>query len=79
MKVSELISKLQSFPSNADVLCYTEDENFQLKGHIFRLLDIEDIIVSEASKVRINEQPSLKLEKNQNSEPHVLISVITDF
>jgi len=54
MKVAELISKLQSLPSNADVLCYTEDQKFQLKGHIFRLLDIEDIIVSDASKVRVN-------------------------
>ncbi|WP_096046728.1 hypothetical protein [Sulfurospirillum diekertiae] len=79
MKVSELISKLQSLPSNADVLCYTEDENFQLKGDFFRLLDIEDIIISEASKIRINGRPSLKLEKNKDSEPHVLISVITDF
>ncbi|MDN5128644.1 hypothetical protein PJV90_09930 [Aliarcobacter butzleri] len=79
MKVSELINKLQSLPANADILCYTEDVAFQKEGHIFCLLDIEEVIVSDATKVRINHEPSLKLGKSENSEQHVLISVITDF
>lgn len=35
MKVTELITKLQSLPPNADVLCYTEDKNLQAKGYSF--------------------------------------------
>ena len=80
MKVSDLITKLQSLPSNADVLCYTEDENFQAKGHMFRILEIDDVSLSEATKVRSSDgQPSLKLGKSESSEPHVIISVVSDF
>jgi hypothetical protein len=79
MKVSELIKILQSLPANADILCYTEDVAFQKEGHIFCLLDIEEVIVLDATKVRINHEPSLKLGKSENSEQHVLVSVIKIF
>ena len=62
MKVSDLITKLQSLPSNADVLCYTEDENFQAKGHMFRILKIDDISLSEAGKEHIK-NPRYMLKK----------------
>jgi hypothetical protein len=80
MKVSDLLTKLKLLPPNADVLCYTEDENFQDKGQMFRIFEIDDIYISEATKVRTSGgQASLKLGKSENSEPHVLISVISDF
>ena len=80
MKVTELITKLQSLPPNADVLCYTEDKNLQAKGYMFRILDIEDVSLSEAAKIRMPDtQPSLKFEKSESSEPHVIISVTSDF
>ena len=71
MKVSELMAKLQSLPANADVLCYTENED---------LLDIEEVSASDATKVRTtDDRPSLKFGKTENSQQHVLISVISDF
>ncbi|XPV69881.1 MAG: hypothetical protein ACNI25_04730 [Halarcobacter sp.] len=80
MKVSDLLTKLQSLPSNSDVLCYTEDEIFQAKGHMFRILEINDISISEATKVRTSDgQSSLKFGKSESSEPHVIISVLSDF
>lgn len=80
MKVSELINKLQSLPQNIDVLCYTEDENLQAQGHMFRLLDIEDVSLTDATKVRgSDELPSFKLGKSETSEQHVLLSVTSEF
>ncbi|RLA84138.1 MAG: hypothetical protein DRG78_02300 [Epsilonproteobacteria bacterium] len=80
MKVTELITKLQSLPLNADILCYTEDENLQVKGNMFRILDIDDVSLSEATKIRMQDtNPSLKFGKSESSEPHVMISVTSDF
>ena len=80
MKVSELINELQSLPQNAHVLCYTEDENLQAKGHMFRLLDIEEVSLTDATPIRgSDELPSFKLGKSETSEQHVLISVVSEF
>ena len=56
MKVSDLITKLQSLLSYADVLCHTEDKNFQAGGHMFRILEIDDVHLFEATKVRTPEE-----------------------
>jgi hypothetical protein len=80
MKVNELITKLQSLPANADILCYTEDEAFQVKENMFRILDIEEVNLSQATKIRLPDtQPSLKFGKSESSEEHVLLSITSDF
>lgn len=73
MKVSELINKLQSLPVNADILCCI-DENEE-----FKILDILDTTVVEATRIRIKGEPFLRLEKSENSEQHVLISITAEF
>lgn len=80
MIVKELIEKLQTLDQSADVLCYTEEEVFQDKGHIFKLLDIVDIGESDAIKKRGDDyKPTLVFGKSKHSQKHVLIEVTGDF
>ena len=74
MKVSELITKLQSFPSNADIICYQEENDNN------QLFEIEDICIHQATKNRtVKNKPILTFEESKNSEEHVIISIVSDF
>ncbi len=80
MKVIDLIKKLQSFDPNLEVICYTEEEELLPKNHILRLMNIEDIQVTEAQKVRGDDGlPSIKLGQSNLSEKIVFINVVGQF
>ena len=75
MKVEELIEKLKKLDPKLEIICYTEDEEFQSKRHMFRLLDIESVEVSEGQRCRVDEVPTLKLGKGPGSEKLAFINV----
>ncbi|HEX5093748.1 MAG TPA: hypothetical protein VFV84_13760 [Burkholderiales bacterium] len=79
MKVQEVIEKLKTLDAKLEVICYTEDEALQSKGHMFRLLDIESVEVSEGERCRVNEIPTLKFGKGPGSEKLAFINVTGDF
>ncbi len=80
MKVKELIAELEKLNPEADVLCYTEDEQFIPDGHIFRLLDIETVSTSKARKRRGEDHiPTLKFGDSELAKDHILIQVLSDF
>ena len=80
MKLKELLNQLSHLDPDLDVLCYSEDENLLAPNHGFRLLEIDGIDVVEAEKHRGEDEiGSLKFEKSDLSEVHVLINVTSDF
>jgi len=80
MKVRELMSKLSTFNQDLEVLCYSEDPNILPKKHGFILLEINDVDLKEAEKTRCEDGiPSFRFDKMEDSKPHVLIGVTTDF
>ncbi len=79
MKVGELIAQLNKFDPNFDILCYTEDEKLVSGRNGFRLLEIMTSEIVEGEKIRINQEPYLKLGKTSSSERHVVLVVTSDF
>lgn len=79
MRVAELIEKLRKLDPKLEVLCYTEDEALQSEGHLFKLLDIESVEVSEGERCRVDEVPTLKLGKGPESEKLAILAVTGDF
>jgi len=76
MKVRELIEKLQKLDGNLDVICSTEDENLLAKNHLFRLLEITSVDVTEGEKHKGSDGlASLKLGQSSLSQKHVIIEV----
>ena len=79
MKVKEVLAKLKALDPEQDVLCYCEDEGDLPQGHAFRLFEITSIEVTQAEKMRLEDNtPYLKLGKTSNSQPHVLIDITSD-
>lgn len=80
MKVKDLLAALGKIDPSLDVVCYTEDEALQADGHMFRLLDIDKVSVSDAEKHRDDSgTPTLKLGKSESSSLIALVQVISDF
>lgn len=80
MKVKDLLVTLSKIDPNLDVVCYTEDDALLAGGHMFRLLDIENVSVSDAEKLRDSSgTPTLRLGKSESSSPIAFINVISDF
>ena len=80
MKVKDLLSKLNAFDPEQDVLCYCEDEGIQPPKHGFRLFEINAVDLTEAEKTRCEDGiPSLRLGKSECSAPHVLMDITSDF
>lgn len=79
MRVEELLEKLKKLDSKLEVLCYTEDEELQSEGHMFKLLDIESVEISEGQRCRVDETPTVKIGKGPGSEKLVFINVTGDF
>ncbi len=78
MKVKELIRQLQQYDSNFDVVCWTEDSSLLPPGHLFRVLEIENVTEVEGQKVKGPDNvPSLKLERGLPK--HAVINVTSDF
>jgi hypothetical protein len=80
MKVKELVEALGKLDPQLEVLCYTEEQDLLAKNHMFRLLDIESVEVSEGTQVRGQDGvPSLKLGKGDLSKKFAFINVMSDF
>ncbi len=80
MTVRELIERLQQFDPGLEVLCYCQDDELRVKGHSFRLLDIESVDVAEGQKVRGDDGvPSVRFGKTPCSQQFVSIDVTCDF
>jgi len=80
MKLKELLSKLETFDPEVDVLCYSEDADLLPKNHGFRIFDIIALASKDAEKSRTGDGiPSLKLGKSGHSSTHVLIELTSDF
>ena len=80
MKVNQLIEALSKVDPELDVLCYTEDEELLPKRHMFRLLEIDSVDVSESGRRRgYGQVPTLKLGKGPHSVNLALINVTSDF
>lgn len=80
MKVKALIEELGKLDGDMEVLCYAEDEELVAKGHLFRLLDIEDVDTVHAEICRDADQvPTLKIGRSARSELIATINVSSDF
>lgn len=79
MKVKDLIKKLSTFDPNSDVICYSEDESLLLDGHMFRVLEIENLDSVMAEKCRVDGIGTLKIGNSDISQNHVTLNITTDF
>jgi len=80
MKIRELIDKLKLLDPDLEVVGYTEDQDLLASGHLFRLFDIETVIVSEAEKTRADDGvPTYKLGKTGHSKPHAVLEMTGSF
>lgn len=80
MKVKELISELSKLDPQLDVLCYTEDDAFLPAGHLFRLLKLDRVSVTEGEQQRGDDQvPTLKIGKGAHSVRLATIEIISNF
>jgi len=79
MKVRELVEKLKNLDGELEVICITEDEELLPKNLLLRLLEITDVVVTEAETYRNNEQvPSLRIVNSPASQKYVVIEVTAD-
>lgn len=80
MKVGELIARLKKLDQDLDVLCYTEGSQLLPKKHMFRLLEIDGVDVSEGEMCRGDDQiATLKLGKSPGSQKFAFLNVTADF
>lgn len=80
MRVGQLLDKLKNLDPDMAVLCYTEEADFVSQGHLFRLFEIDSVDVSEAERLRADEQvPTLKFGKSPHSETFAILNVTADF
>ncbi|WP_395375741.1 hypothetical protein [Marinicella sp. W31] len=80
MKVKDLITHLEKYDSDSDVLCITEEEQLVPNGHLFRLLYIEEVDSIIAQKERAEDGvPSFRLGESEFSQKHVILRVVGEF
>ncbi len=80
MKIGQLIDKLKKLDPEMAILCYTEDQDFLAKNHLFRLFEIDSVDVSDAERCRTDDGvPTLKLGKSPDSEKLAVLNVTADF
>lgn len=79
MTVRELQERLSKLDPNLEVLCYTEDPTLQATGHMFRLLDIEDVRTAQGKRTRIDEVPSMKFGSGEGAETVAVLEVTPEF
>lgn len=71
MKVKTLLEALNKFGPDVDVLCFGEEEE---------LFEIERVEKVEAEKTRSKDgKPGLKFQRSEISQPHVILTIISDF
>lgn len=82
MKVKDLKAQLDKLDPDLEVLGYSEDQELLRPKHSFRLLDIDEVSVTEATKMRCEDRdrtPSLKFGKGPHSQKVVLLGLLADF
>ena len=80
MKVVELIERLQEVDPALEVICCTEDNEFLIPGHRFRLFDIDRISIFEGKRIRGMDQiPSLDLNESPHVEKIAIIEITAEF
>lgn len=80
MKVKELIAKLTKLDPELRILCYAEEEGLVAEGHLFRLLDVEDVSISEGEMLRGSDGlPSIKFGSGQHSTRIAMLNVCGEF
>jgi hypothetical protein len=80
MKVGELIKRLQEIDSTLEILCWNEDANSSKPNHLFQLLDIIGVNITEGETRRSDDQtPSIKLGHTSLSRKYAMIEVTGDF
>ncbi len=80
MKVKDLLNSLSKIDPEMDILCYSEDESFLPKNHLFRIFEIEELKVIEGEKIRGNDGiPTIKLGQSQGSQKHATLTVTSFF
>ena len=80
MKVTELAARLGELDPELEIVCYTEDEDVLLRGHLFRLLDIERVDVGEGEQLRDDQGvATLKLGRRPHSQPLAFLYVTSRF
>lgn len=80
MKVKELITMLEKYNQELDVICYTEDKFIHKDDRMFCILDIESVDKNHAEKVKLDDgTPYLKFVRNDQSVDIVILSVTPVF
>lgn len=80
MKVNELIAQLRMVDQDLQVLCCAEDENLVAPGHLFRLLEIDGVEVTEGERMREESGVvSLRLGSGSSASKMACLSVTSDF
>jgi hypothetical protein len=80
MTVKQLIEHLSKLDQNLNVMCYTEDEEFNQDGRLMVLFEIE--AVDTALGVRSRDQdnrPQLKFEQVPHAEKIAFLNITSDF
>lgn len=80
MKVRELIEKLTKLDQSLQVVMYCEDEGLLKENRGFVLFSPEEVNVSHAETVRLDDQtPYMKFERSEASRDVALINITSDF
>lgn len=70
MKIKDLITKLEGFDSETEVVFFSEYDSLA-----FELIDISE---REATKTRANDKPFLKFGKSETSKTYVVCELSSD-
>lgn len=80
MTVNDLITNLNNFDPDLEILFYCEDlESFKKQESSMRLFEYSSIQKVSAEKVRISNTPYLKLSNDEYSEEMCIIELTSDF
>ena len=80
MKVKQLIELLSQLDQEIEIFCYSEEEPLPAPGHQFRILDIDSIDVSEAAKLKgEDEVATFKFGKDTLAKKVAFINVLAQF
>jgi len=80
MKVRELQQHLSKLDPQLEVVCYSEDDKFLVKGRLFILLDILAVDTIQAERLRLDDgTPYLKLGESPAASRVATLDVTADF
>ena len=80
MNVRELISRLNKYDPDMEVLAYSEDESLLKSGRGFIVFHVQDVADTQGEMTRLKDNtPSMKFGRSPSSKDYVTLDITAEF